>query len=737
MTHLLPKDLVELPYVDRLPNPDERPDQRRIEWIKNGECFGGAAHAADNSGELNRSGVQVQKNAVTLSTNDKIIDESIREIIERVNSHDDALGSIGDENLATKLEALEEKVEPLDQKITQNSQNIFLIGEAITDVTTRLGKKSPLDIHDRTLFEDTFWVKKEIGNWAGKDVNDNDNPLIVSPTGLKARIISQGLGIASNERRINKLESDWIQSDVGTLTSDIQDIRGELGRVSDAPSLGVYRWIKNSNSQHEQYDRDIEILKNIVGGGGTSDTLDERITKNTTKIEENVLSIADHENRIVNITGQIGDNTTQGSMQYNITQSETKIGILEGIVGLTEDAGLQKGVQDIRNEIGTDAQAGSIKNRIVTVESKVLDAQRDVATLSTKVGENTAGSETGIYKRLVTIETNLNESNTGLNDVVESLKTEKVSEAPKDGNVYGRKDGAWDRISGGGAGGIQDAPTDGKEYVRKSENWFELNADGVILPEGKKIQIMKGSDKVDLIGLFDTNMVIGTQTSEITLSGKVRSFNADATFAITSSDATNANVISSTAGEVKIGDTSTQTILPSATGKELSVDVDGAKHEVIHAGNLASHLPIRTNGGYHVIGNTTQTTLTAGTPIAIVLDGDKVSALAIDNGDIEEENGMLKFTDKLKNRVVNVVVEFRIESSVEDETVVEIINKAGRIIFTRTILMHEWSTEKKTILRMQCPTKLEGADEISLKITNKTKDSNITITDGIFYAFTI
>lgn len=736
MPHLLPKDLVELPYVDRLPNPDERPDQRRIEWIKNGECFGGAAHAADNSGELNRSGVQVQKNAVTLSTNDKIIDESIREIIERVNSHDDALGSIGDDNLATKLEALEEKVDPLDSMIVENTQKIFLIGEAIVDVTTRLGKKSPLDIHDRTLFEDTFWVKKEIGNWAGKDVNDNDNPLIVSPTGLKARIISQGLGISSNERRIGKLESDWIQSDVGTLTSDIQDIRGELGRVSDAPALGVYRWIKNSNDQHDQYDRDIDILKNIVGGGGTGDTLDERITKNTTKIEENVLNIADHENRISNIVSQIGDATVQGSMQYNITQSEMKLNVLEGIVGMSEDAGLQKGVQDIRNEIGTDAQAGTIKNRMVTTESKVLDAQRDVATLTTKVGDNTAGSETGIYKRLMTTETSLYEPNTGLVDIVGAMKTGKVDEAPKDGNVYGRKDGAWDRIAGGGAGGIQDAPNDGKDYVRKSENWSVLNVDGVVLPEGQKIQIMKGVDKLDLIALFDTNMVIGSQSSEITLSGKVKSFKADTTFAITSSDATNANIIASSAGILEIGDTSTETILKSGN-KSVKVETANGKKEVIHEGNIADHLPLRIHGGYYVADNDTKTTSTT-TPVKIEVDNTKVSALALNTADVMMKEGKLVFTPKTIGSIVNVVVDLRIVTTGTDAVKFDIIDSSGAVVLSRSIETDEWSASKKSVLRMQGPVQIGVADEeLTIMVSSTSGTDQVTVSDGMFYVFSI
>lgn len=736
MAHLVPKDLVELPFVDRVPNPLERPDQRRIEWIRNGDCLGAAEHAADNSGELNRGPVQVQKNAVTLMENEKVISDSLKEIIERVNSHDDALGSIGDDNLATKLEELEEQVAPLDDKITQNSQNLFLVGEAVTNIVSRLGTKPLLDIHDRNLFEDVFWVKKEIGNWAGKDVNDNDSPLTTDPTGLKARIVAQGLGISSNERRIVKLESDWIQSDVGALTSEIQDIRGELGRVSDAPATTVYRWIKDSNLKHDQYEQDLENLKNAVGGGGTGDTLDERITANTTKIEEHTLDIAGNTNQIVNIVAQIGDATTQDTMKYKISQSELKISELQGIVGLSEDQGLQKGVQDIRTEIGTDTLAGSIKNRITSTESNLLDTQREVASLTTKVGVNTAGSETGIYKRLVTMETNLNEPTTGLNDVVDTLKTSKVDEAPKDNNIYGRKDGAWERIAGGGAGGIQDAPNDGKEYVRKSENWFELNSQGIVIPEGQKLEIMKGSDKVSLIGVFADNLVVGAASSEITLSGKVKSFKSDSTFAITSSDATNANVISSSAGEVKIGDISTLTVLPTSNAKPVSVEMAGRKYDVLHEGNIEAY-ENKVYGGYSVEENSTETAVSQ-TPSAVKFGVDTKTNLHFNTANIVVSEGKLQFDTNTIGKVLNVVAEFRVTSQTAAKILFEIVNASNHVIASETIETDEWSVGKSAKIRMQGLSQLDIADdEIFVRVSNPTGTSSVIVKDGRFYVNSI
>ena len=740
MAHLVPKDLIELPYVDRVPNPSERPDQRRIEWIRNGDCLGAAEHAADNSGELNRGPVQVQKNAVTLLENDRIIDESLKEIITRVNAHDDALGDIGDDNLATKLDELEIKVEPLEAKILKNTQDLFLVGEAVSTISTNIGTKPLLDIQDRTLYEDIFWTKKEIGNWAGKDVNDNDNPLIVNPTGLKARIVAQGLGISANERRIVKLESDWIQSDVGALTAEIQNIRGELGRVSDAPALGVYRWILNANQVHGQYDSDIAALKNAVGGGAGGETLDERITRNTNRVEANELNIASNSTSIDRIVGRLGDSTTQGSIDYKISKSEMAITGLQTIVGENEDSGLQKSVQDIKNEVGTDALAGSLKGRLAAVESTGLDTQREVATITTKIGDSTAGSETGIYRRLMTIETNLNEPNTGLNDSLTALKAVvalKPSEAPEDGNIYGRKDGTWERIAGGGAGGIQDAPNDGKQYVRKSENWFELNSEGVILPEGQKLETMQGPSKLNLLARYANNIVMGEATSEITLSGRVKSFRADATFTITSSDATNANIVSSEAGKIVIGDTATQTVLKSGN-TPLVVEVEsGDKHQVIHAGNIIDYVPIRIHGGYHVMDNTTETATNA-TPTEIKLDNSKVTTLALNTPDVGQSDGKLTFEPRTIRAVLNAVVELRVETTEAAPIKFELVDTGGTTIFARTIEADEWTTGKKAVLRMQGPTQIGvSAEELSIKVSCASGTPSVTVSDGMFYVHSI
>lgn len=741
MAHLVPKPIIGLPFVDRAPNPTERPDQRRIEWIRNGDCLGAAEHAADNSGELNRGPVQVQKNVITNHENDMIIESSLQEIIERVNSHDDVLGEIGDDNLATKVQELEEIVEPFDAKILKNTQDIFLIGESVTDITTRVGKKPILDIHDRTLFADVFWVKKEIGNWVGRDVNDNENPLIVEATGLKARLVSQGLGISANERRIQKLESDWVQSDVGALTSEIHDIRTELGNVIDAPVNSVYKWIKSADSSHEVFSNEISKLKDAVGGGTEGETLDQRITKNSNDIETNQLAIAATETNVDRITTRLGDTTIQHSLEYNLQQASRNVTELQSIVGMDEDSGLQKGVQDIRNEMGTDDQVNSIRGRISTAESKVFAAQQDVATLDTKVGNNTVGGETGIYKRLVVVESVLNDPIDGLTPKISTLEgivATKLDDAPSDGNIYGRKDKTWERIVGGSGGGIQDAPKDNKEYVRFDETWKELFSTGIVLPEGQKIEIMKGADKRNVISRFDDTVVIGESSTELTLSGKVKSFSSDTNFAITSSDVTNANVVSSNFGVLRLGDPVTQTILPSYTDNHIVVEVDGGvKHEILHEGNYREFLPLVVRGGFNITDNTTPTPANNTESTVILLTESAISTPSLTTVDVSRDGSKLMFTDRVLGHVVNAVVELRVQSTTDDTHTFELVTKDDTVMFSRTVEHDEWSPSKSAVVRFQCPAQLIASDELIIRVKTTTGASDVTVTDGMFYVYSI
>jgi len=55
-----------------------------------------------------------------------------------------------------------------------------------------------------------------------------------------------------------------------------------------------------------------------------------------------------------------------------------------------------------------------------------------------------------------------------------------ITDAPNDGNLYGREDQAWAQVP---PPGISDAPVDNKEYARLNGNWVEIPEDQTGVPE--------------------------------------------------------------------------------------------------------------------------------------------------------------------------------------------------------------------------------------------------------------
>lgn len=62
-----------------------------------------------------------------------------------------------------------------------------------------------------------------------------------------------------------------------------------------------------------------------------------------------------------------------------------------------------------------------------------------------------------------------------LQNTIRILMRSLVEEAPLDGVQYGRQNGEWTEIEGGG-GGIPEAPIDGKTYGRKDASWAEVTS---------------------------------------------------------------------------------------------------------------------------------------------------------------------------------------------------------------------------------------------------------------------
>lgn len=79
-----------------------------------------------------------------------------------------------------------------------------------------------------------------------------------------------------------------------------------------------------------------------------------------------------------------------------------------------------------------------------------------------------------------------------------------LKDAPLTNTVYGRSNGVWVAVTGGGGGGISDAPSDGAPYGRLSATWVDLYAYFAEVAHGHSISGITGlSDALTARALVD------------------------------------------------------------------------------------------------------------------------------------------------------------------------------------------------------------------------------------------
>ena len=128
-------------------------------------------------------------------------------------------------------------------------------------------------------------------------------------------------------------------------------------------------------------ETDIESLKEEIGsgGGGGSSSLTGRVTALENTVGNNSSGLVQSVN---NINNQIGDDSTSGTIKYDIKNLKDTVG--DNSSGLVKDVndiqttlgdgttnGLVKNVADIENDIGDDSTAGTIKGDIKILQDKI------------------------------------------------------------------------------------------------------------------------------------------------------------------------------------------------------------------------------------------------------------------------------------------------------------------------------------------------------------------------------
>lgn len=386
--------LPKIPFVDGV--PDDATTQTKIIWIKNGETLDGSPDKVSNTGSLNRTGVNIQQNAVQLEQNTITHNDKINEVIDQVNLITENIDAIGDESVIKKVNQLDQDVQALTLSNTQTQNKVAQLTLSVNAQNDEIGEYDPeKDPKHRTIRNDIIYIKKEVGSYPGFNVDGDVDPSSTG-TGLKYRVLSNQRAISMQETRITKLEDDWALSEVGQLTEEVKELRAEMGDSGLATTRSIYARIKILEDGSVVMQNELDAINSYIGRtSGSTSSINDRVNS----LENSVSSLATQINdpvtgitaQIATINGQIGTVSAQGSIRYNIAENKRRLMDMEMILGESGDDGLQGQVAILTGDIGEDSDPTSIKGRLSVVEGELRTNTSALWELQGVVGNSSSG----------------------------------------------------------------------------------------------------------------------------------------------------------------------------------------------------------------------------------------------------------------------------------------------------------------------------------------------------------
>lgn len=386
--------LPKIPFVDGV--PDDATTQTKILWIKNGETLDGSPDKVSNTGSLNRTGVNIQQNAVQLEQNTITHNNKINEVIDQVNLITENIDAIGDESVIKKVNQLDQDVQALTLSNTQTQNKVAQLTLSVNAQNDEIGEYDPeKDPKHRTIRNDIIYIKKEVGSYPGFNVDGDVDPSSTG-TGLKYRVLSNQRAISMQETRITKLEDDWALSEVGQLTEEVKELRAEMGDSGLATTRSIYARIQILEDGSVVMQNELDAINSYIGRtSGSTSSINDRVNS----LENSVSSLATQINdpvtgitaQIATINGQIGTVSAQGSIRYDIAENKRRLMDMEMILGESGDEGLQGQVAILTGDIGEDSDPTSIKGRLSVVEGELRTNTSALWELQGVVGNSSSG----------------------------------------------------------------------------------------------------------------------------------------------------------------------------------------------------------------------------------------------------------------------------------------------------------------------------------------------------------
>lgn len=477
-------ELKELPFVDSVPGEG----QERISWIKNGEEILGASTKYGNDGSMNRPIVSVFKNVEVLDENVGILKTAIETSQKDIKTIQGVLDVSGDIEALAQISVNKNDISNLKTLTNEHTDILTGTNNTVDKIIADIG---PFNDEEnsvyRTIRNDLLWIKQELGQYSGQDINGL--PVVGNAsTGMKHRIITNSTLLSSQGIRLSELETKFTESDVGSLTVEVGKLRDELGNKPVDFGPNIYNRLNTIDDKQTLINSDIAEIKSSIGYPENVSIITE-INNNKSSIEaiNNELNQSEGvKQRLTAIETSIGSDDIPSSIKGKIKNHTTSIESLNGIVGENTSSGLRANVSWLNQIVGTDSSggqpspSGSLLNKVSVIEGEVSVLNNNVQNIQVEIGNNRTGikgqvieltslingnnpdgstvEERGLTNSVKTNETNIAAVTQEVNTVKENISSLQSSvqdlqeagyipEAPKDGQAYVRKDGEWVLLS--------------------------------------------------------------------------------------------------------------------------------------------------------------------------------------------------------------------------------------------------------------------------------------------------
>lgn len=445
-------ELKKLPFVDDCPEAD----QKRIRWVRNGELLTAASTKYGNDGVLNESGVGIFTDVLTLEDNANATKDSLNLVIDNVNNINEALEMGSDVDIIKQINTNKENIEILQVHMQFAESNI---GELETDTEFL---KEDVGVYDpskdntyRPIRNDLVFIKTEMGNYPDQDMNGNTE-IGKASTGMKRRIIDNSSAIVNTIARVQKLEDDYQDSDVGSLSIKVNELREEVGpRTESIGKPAIYTRLTTLETGQAGLKVEMADVKTAINFG-SGPTIATRMTNAETRLTglETIVSapITGLVPRVTANETAIGTAAQPASINGRLSTLRTDLDALSIVVGKDSSSGLRGQVTWLTQTMGTEINPAptSVQGRLKVVETRSLASATAIQDIQTEIGNNNSGLKGAVNRHTRQLDgTNPNGSTVEERGVVLSCKqletkvASQLPDAPSDGQEYVRKNAAW------------------------------------------------------------------------------------------------------------------------------------------------------------------------------------------------------------------------------------------------------------------------------------------------------